>query len=38
MSAKDRLVHAIVWALFVLPFILIIIGLIKGQLESMAVD
>lgn len=38
MSAKDRLVHAIVWALFVVPFILIIIGLIKGQIEKMAID
>jgi len=31
---RDRLVHSIVWALFVVPFVLIILGFIIGQLEK----
>lgn len=36
--ARDRLVHAIVWALFVVPFVLIIVGFIVGQLEKAVID
>ena len=37
-TARDRMVHAIVWALFVVPFVLIIVGFIVGQLEKIALD
>ena len=35
---RDRMIHAIVWALFVVPFILIIAGFIVGQLEKVSID
>lgn len=35
-STRDRFIHAIVWALFVVPFVLIIVGFIVGQLDKIA--
>jgi hypothetical protein len=35
---QQRLVHAIVWTLFVLPFVLIIVGFIVGQLDKLSID
>ena len=37
-TARDRVVHAIVWALFVVPFVLIIVGFIVGQLDKVLAD
>jgi hypothetical protein len=37
-TMRDRLVHMVVWVLFVVPFVLIIVGFIVGQLEKLAVD
>jgi hypothetical protein len=35
-SARDRTVHALVWGLFLLPFVLVVVGFIVGQLDSAA--
>ncbi|KIL99873.1 hypothetical protein CCC_02662 [Paramagnetospirillum magnetotacticum MS-1] len=35
-SARDRMVHTLVWCLFLLPFILIVVGFIVGQLDSVS--
>ncbi|WP_096701002.1 hypothetical protein [Magnetospirillum sp. 15-1] len=35
-SVRDRMVHAVVWCLFLLPFILIVVGFIVGQLDKAA--
>ncbi len=35
---RDRMVHAVVWALFVLPFMLVVISFIYGQLEKLGLD
>ncbi len=37
-TLRDRMIHAIVWALFVVPFVLIIVGFIVGQLDKISVD
>jgi hypothetical protein len=37
LSFQDRMIHMIILLLFVVPFALIIIGFIKGQLEALAV-
>ena len=37
-SVRDRMIHAVVWALFVVPFVLIIIGFIVGQLDKISLD
>lgn len=37
-SLRDRMVHAVVWTLFVVPFVLIIVGFIVGQLDKLSVD
>lgn len=37
-SVRDRMVHALVWMLFVVPFVLIIVGFIVGQLDKVSVD
>lgn len=34
--AESRLVHMIVWCLFLLPFVLIVVGFIIGQLDQAA--
>jgi hypothetical protein len=34
--AHQRLVHGLIWALFLVPFVLIIVGFIVGQLEKVA--
>ena len=34
----NRIVHIVIWLLFTLPFILIIIGFIHNQLESLSID
>lgn len=33
---RDRLVHAMVWCLFLLPFVLIVVGFIVGQVDRAA--
>ncbi|MBI3446011.1 MAG: hypothetical protein HY055_11800 [Magnetospirillum sp.] len=33
---RDRLVHAFVWILFLLPFVLIVVGFIVGQIDKVA--
>ena len=33
---RDRLVHAFVWILFLLPFVLIVVGFIVGQIDKAA--
>jgi len=35
-SARDRMVHAVVWCLFLIPFVLIVVGFIVGQLDKAA--
>jgi hypothetical protein len=35
---RDRFVHMLVWVLFVLPFVLVIVGFIVGQLEKAGID
>ncbi|CAA7627661.1 conserved membrane hypothetical protein [Candidatus Terasakiella magnetica] len=35
---RDRMVHTIVWMLFVVPFVLIIVGFIVGQLDQVSAD
>jgi hypothetical protein len=37
-TVRDRMIHAVVWALFVVPFVLIIVGFIVGQLDKVSVD
>ncbi len=37
-AARDRFVHAIVWALFIVPFVLVIFSFILGQLEKLSLD
>ena len=37
-TMRDRMIHAVVWALFVVPFVLIIVGFIVGQLDKVSVD
>lgn len=37
-SARDRFVHAVVWLLFIVPFILVIISFIFGQLEKLSLE
>lgn len=37
-TMRDRMVHALVWALFVVPFVLIIVGFIVGQLDKVSLD
>ena len=37
-TLRDRMIHAVVWALFVVPFVLIIVGFIVGQLEKVSLD
>ena len=37
-TMRDRVIHAVVWALFVVPFVLIIVGFIVGQLDKVSVD
>jgi hypothetical protein len=32
--ARDRLVHALVWCLFLLPFVLIVVSFIVGQVDK----
>lgn len=34
--ARDRLVHSLIWALFLVPFVLIVVGFIINQLEKVA--
>ncbi|CUW39042.1 conserved membrane protein of unknown function [Magnetospirillum sp. XM-1] len=34
--ARDRLVHALVWCLFLVPFVLVVVGFIVGQLDKAA--
>ena len=34
--ARDRMIHLFVWILFLLPFVLIVVGFIVGQLEKVA--
>ncbi|BAE50153.1 hypothetical protein amb1349 [Paramagnetospirillum magneticum AMB-1] len=33
-SARDRVVHALVWCLFLVPFVLLVVGFIVGQLDA----
>ena len=35
-SVRDRLVHALVWCLFLVPFVLVVVGFIVGQLDKAA--
>ena len=37
-TTRDRMIHAVVWVLFVLPFVLVIVGFIVGQLDKVSVD
>ncbi|RAU22341.1 hypothetical protein CU669_09500 [Paramagnetospirillum kuznetsovii] len=37
-TARDRFVHMLVWVLFILPFILVIVSFIFGQLEKLSID
>ncbi len=37
-TVRDRVIHAVVWALFVVPFVLIIVGFIVGQVDKIAID
>ncbi|ARJ67349.1 hypothetical protein WV31_17605 [Magnetospirillum sp. ME-1] len=32
--ARDRIVHALVWCLFLVPFVLVVISFIVGQLDK----
>ncbi|MDO8606591.1 MAG: hypothetical protein Q7R40_08650 [Phaeospirillum sp.] len=37
-TLRDRVIHTVVWMLFVVPFVLVIIGFIMGQLDKVSVE